>query len=555
MTKKIALKGVLLAFVAFLLSFAYLGTASAYDLYELDNMVINGGMSDLPITDDWRTITGVQTVITEVSGQLKNTTATVNSSNGIKPYAPPTFTDGHEYYISFDMTAYRTHDVKVYIGGTATYNTLSQAVGGVKTKVHAVTTSTQTGSAFYIYDNGATSTGMSIGSAVYYDNIIVLDLTAQFGAGLEPSLSDFELLWLPDLDYFDTYQSFDSGSYYQIPTSSYTDLGDDLTGIDYKKSVIDTYGENIEISLYAYFFDTPLLSGITAAQYYYTVNNPEISWRDTSYSLDWSYSDYSDRVLWLDLDDDQTTILKRALFDRHIGSDFDTDYTDDEGYLKLDIEGTAVDNVKFYIVFSSVFDLRVDIESFLISFDTDTGENEFNINQELYIKCQDKYDQTLLPALFSLLGDYGTFIFTDFGSQYTDVQSFNIEFEFTSPEPDDPDLTQTIYLYELGAFSSSDVVIGIYDPELPLPFDPQVCDWYELGCQAKNGVNEFVAWFYEAFDIDGITASFTAFFDSFDQVINLLPDEIVIILAIVGSALVAIVIIVVVDRITGGRSG
>jgi len=552
MTKKIALKGVLLAFVAFLLSFAYLGTASAYDLYELDNKTSNGnflvnknGWSIASASSEW------------YDGTMKGT------CDGSGAYVLAVFVEtgfligGHMYFITYDIKVSTTSGLSnlMWYNG-ASYVTFGSAITeGVNTDTFTTVSRVLTASA----SSNSLQVGVTIsspsGKIVYFDNIMVIDLTAQFGSGLEPSLSDFELLYLPDLEYFGIYQSFDSGSYYQIPTSSYTDLGDDLTGIDYKKSVIDTYGENIEISLYAYFFDTPLLDGVTAAQYYYTVNNPEISWRDTSYILDWSYSDYSDRVLWLDLDDDQTTILKRALFDRHIGSDFDTDYTDDEGYLKLDIEGTAVDNVKFYIVFSSVFDLRVDIESFLISFDTDTGDNEFNINQELYIKCQDKYDQTLLPALFSLLGDYGTFVFTDFGSQYTDVQSFNIEFEFTSPEPDDPDLTQTIYLFELGAFSSSDVVIGIYDPELPLPFDPQVCDWYELGCQAKNGANEFVAWFYEAFDIDGITASFTAFFDSFDQVINLLPDEIVIILAIVGSALVAIVIIVVVDRITGGRSG
>ena len=555
MTKKVALKGVLLAFVAFLLAFAYTGTASAYDLYELNNKTLNGDFSidsnSDGKADSWAFGLGTSQIINGV--QRSYGTATGNTYTTIQQTLSVPFIGGHMYYIAFTMktngTGAMNRLVQLWMTGhsQALWNT-----GADPNTYEAVIT------ANYSYVNFETHIFCGNSTSYYQtlDNVIIIDLTLQWGSGLEPSLSDLQTLYLPaDLDYFDSYQSFDAGSYTQLNISSYTDLVADLTGIDYKKSVIDTYGENIDVSIYAYFFDTASNDGDDVAQYYYTLNNPVVSWRSTTYELDWSFSDYSDRVLFLDLDDDQETILKRALFDRSIGGDFDADFTNDEGYLKLDVEGTAIDNVKFYVVFSSVFDLRVDVQSFLISYDTDFHENEFTIAQELYIKCQDKYDQTLLPALFIPLGDYGTKVIDDFGSAFTDVLSFNIEFEFVSPEPTDDSLVQTIYLYELGAFSSSDVVIGNYDPTLPLPFDPQVCDWYEMGCQAKNGINDFVAWFYDKFDIEAISASVSDIFDSFDQVISLMPDEIVVILSIVASAMVAILIIVIVDRITGGRSG
>ena len=541
MTKKIACKAVLLAFTAFLLAFAYTGTARAYDLYELFNLAENGDFSNG--TALWVT-TGLSSITTPDDGYIHYTSGVAQDNVPYSSTSNPRI-DGHIYYIS----AWCKGNGYVRLSYGSVYGYTSPPYG--LQHISYLDTPSSSGSMIVGFRSNVTNqTGMLFG------NVIVVDLTAQFGSGLEPSLSDFETLYLPsDQDYFETYQSFGVWPYTQLPLSGYTDLVSDLTGIDYKKSIIDTYGENIDVSIYAYFFDTPSLAGDVLAQYYYTLNNPEISWRSTSYTLDWSFSEYSDRVLYLDLTDEQMTILKRALFDRSVGTDWDADYTDDSGYFKLDVEGTAVDNVKLYIVFSSVFDLRVDVESFLISYDTDIHNNTFLINQEMYIKCQDKYDQMMLPALFSQMGEHGTKVINDFGSAFTDVLSFNFEFEFTSPEPTDDSIVQTFYLYELGAFSASDVVIGNYDPTLPLPFDPQVCDWYELGCQAKNGANDFVAWFYEAFDIEAITASVTEIFDSFDLVISLMPDEIVVILAIVGSALVAILIIVIVDRVTGGRSG
>jgi len=533
----------IIALSASILAFGAFSHVSAYNLYELENKIANGDFSvdtdGNGLADNWG---GVNATYTIVDGKQK-ATATSTSTYGI--YQSRSTIANHVYYVRVNWTN-TDNTSRYYIGISVPTSQTIYRDYVVPASLVFTALYSDTNIVFYV-DQNATAGDFSL-----YDNIMLIDLTAQFGAGLEPSLADFELLYMPaDLDYFDTYESFDAGSYTQVSSSDYANLGDDITSINFSRSVIDTYGENIDINIYAYFFDTDNYSGNTTATYYRLYNNPVIEYLNRTETLSWIESDYSERVLLLEMTDEQNELLRRALFDRHIGGNFDADFTNDDGFLMLDVEGMAPDSVKFYVVFSSTFDLRVDISSFLISYDTDTHENLFSIVQQMYFKCQDKYDRTLLPAIELAMSDYDTIVIDNVGSQYTDVQSFNVEFEFVSPDGADDSIVQTLYLYELGVFSSNNVVIGNIDTELPLPFEPGVCDWYEFGCQAKNGANEFVAWFYETLDIAEIVGYFDTIVAGGSIVLSLMPDSLVAAFTVIGAGIIIAVSLAILHKLQG----
>lgn len=546
----------IIALSASILTFGAFSRVSAYELYELHNLITNGDISidtnTDGLADNFSVAYSYQTNSIQDYGQKALSTG-VNTAIGYFQSGLD-LTDGHIYYVS---VKYTTNDIstfqqRIYVRTEKTSEYQDIYINYTKINQYSSYFTANRNHTRIYFNLRHNTTVIPNSTYMAIDNIMLFDITAQFGAGNEPSLSDFELLYLPDMDYFETYESFSAETYNNVNLSSYADMGNDLTGINYSKSIIDTYGENIDIDIYAYFYDTTYYPGHTTATYYRLYNNPTIQYLGNTEVLSWTESEYSDRVLLLETTDEQNELLRRALFDRFVGTDFDTDFTDDDGFLMIDVEAMSGDTVKFYFVLSSTFDLRVDISSFLISWDTDTHENEFSVVQEMYIKCQDKYDRTLLPALSASMGDYGTVLINDFGSQYTDVQSFNVEFEFTSPDSIDPSLVQTLYLYELGAFSSNDVVIGFINPDLPLPFEPGVCDWYEFGCQAKNGVNEFVAWFYEKLDIAEIVGYFQNIIDGGAVVLSLMPDSLVAAFTVIGAGIVLAITYGILHKIHGG---
>jgi hypothetical protein len=181
----------------------------------------------------------------------------------------------------------------------------------------------------------------------------------------------------------------------------------------------------------------------------------------------------------------------------------------------------------------------------------DVYDNEFVVIEEMIIKCFDRNDDIMLPALKASMGDGKTFVIDNIGSQYTDVSTFDFEFHLVSPYGDDDSPVQTMYLYELGVFSTSDVIFGDAETDIPLPFTPGVCDWYELGCQAKNTVNDFWAWFYTTAQIDEVVDAFDTIFDSVETVVGSMPTALTTVITVLIGALSAIAIIVIVDRMTG----
>jgi len=396
-------------------------------------------------------------------------------------------------------------------------------------------TATQSGlKELILYDNGRSLTGQYTGATVYYDNVILIDLTESFGSGFEPSLSDFELLYLPDLDYFETYSTLDPLTYTQFDTNDYSNMGEDLTSINYSQSVIDNYGDNVDIDVYAYVYDTGPIGVVYNTAYYIENNHPTLKYNDQEYVLSWEYVDYSEYVIHLVMSDVQKEILKRILFDRFIDPDTQ--------YFAFDVQSTGASYVKLWFSLTNTFRLNVDIESVLISRDVQT-DNAFNIENIMYFKFYDKYGDILLPALKMIVGDvFETRLIDNFGSQYTDISQFAIEMELTSPDEDDPYTVEHHFLYELGIFSSSDIVfIAPGSPEIDQLWDSQVCNWYDLVCQSKNAINSLFTDIYNALHIGEIINAFNSVIASIEVAIDILPDGIKAIvfsmLAVVGTVI------------------
>ena len=372
---------------------------------------------------------------------------------------------------------------------------------------------------------------------------MVIDLTATFGSGYEPSLSDFETLYLPDLDYFDEYTSFDPDNYIDLVMTDYVNMGTDLTGLDYSKSVVDVYGDNMDVDISMYVYATSPASHSYDVDYYITNNHPEICYLGSCESLSWVVSDYSEFVIDLVMTDAQTDVLKRILFNRSIDVDNE--------YFNFDVMASAASYSKVWIAISSAFDLRVDVNSILVSRDIYT-ENAFNMDQTMIFKAYDKYNNIILPAVRLTVGDvFETRLVNDFGSQYTDISRFNLEFELTSPDYDDTYTMERTYLYELGIFSHDDIIQPNYydDSEIGSIFNQQTCEWYELGCQATNAVNSMMASIWNFLDIDAIIDTFDGIIDSATTFVNVLPSAWVAIVIVVISGASVGIILIVIDRL------
>lgn len=448
----------------------------------------------------------------------------------------------HTYYISFNVNVISrvSGNYGVRFGNEPYQNLVTTSTGNQFISGYIVKDATDNGLLF-----GAFTTAN--GNAEF-DNLMIIDVTSIFGYGNEPSLSDFELYYLPDMDYFDYYNSFDPTSYTQLNTTDYTNITTDLTGIDYSKSIIARNGDNMNLDFYAYFYDSPDATGSGLALHYYNYNRPEMRYLGTDHALLWEYSDYSDRVLKLSLTDEQSDILKTILFNRVVDPDNE--------YFEFRIDAYFWDYVKIYVVMTSTFDLLVDVKSFMISRETVTL-NDFNINNEMNVKTYDQNGDLYLPIIkLNLAGDnLETRVIDGFGSGYTRISRFNFEFEFTSPENDDPYAYELQYLYELGIFSSDDVLIPT-KPTIPEYLDGifpyQVCDAFQIGCHIKNGINDIVLWLWDALNINAIIAVFDSVILAVGSLVSLIPGGLSS-LVLVFTGIIGIgIIITIYDRITKG---
>jgi hypothetical protein len=515
--------------------------ADSERMYEIKNHIKNGNYATdgdgNGVADFWSSggsdikyiENGVQYVRDASFSQL-----TQNISSGI-------LISGHKYYISFDFYNVSGTNPTIYIWVTSSVHIYSNTA--LSTGHYSkIITMNATGSGYIECYRSGTNNGFGFG------NFMMFDLSLIFGLGNEPSLSDFEQYYLPDSNYFTYYNSFDPTNYLKMYASDYANIGTDLTGIDYSKSIIARNGDNMTLDFYAYFYDSPDATGSSLALHYFNYNRPEIRYLGTDYSLLWEYSDYSDRVLKLSLTDEQNDIMKTVLFNRVVDPDNE--------YFEFRIDAYFWDYVKIYVVMSSTLDLLVDVKSFMISRETVTLNN-FNINNEMNVKTYDQNGDIYLPIIkLNLAGDaLETRVIDGFGSGYTRISRFNFEFEFTSPENDDPYAYELQYLYELGIFSSDDVLIPTR-PTIPEYLDGifpyQVCDAFQIGCHIKNGINDIVLWLWDSLNINEIIAVFDSVILAVGSLVSLIPGGLASLMLVFTGIIGIGIIITIYDRVTKG---
>ena len=168
----------------------------------LTNKVSNGDMSNG--TTGWRHYSD-WSIESIVSGELKSI------RNTSKPYPATTSTwgiaSGHKIYVASKIYGNKSANVRLDLYGTFATTTSAyydQTVTTTPTRYSYVLTPSATA-------NGLTFNAAGFGSSGDYimlDNVLVIDLTAEFGAGNEPSAAtmDAALAYLPS-SWFDGTQN------------------------------------------------------------------------------------------------------------------------------------------------------------------------------------------------------------------------------------------------------------------------------------------------------------------------------------------------------------
>lgn len=160
----------------------------------LTNKVSNGDMSNG--TTGWTHYTDYSTE-SVVSGELKS----IKNTN--RPY-PATasswnITTGHKLYVAYKLYGSKSGTVVARTYGTLGTTTSGEVTKSVTTTPtrfsDVITTATYTTNGLLFNASGFTTSG----DYILLDNVVVIDLTAEFGAGNEPSAAtmDAALAYLP----------------------------------------------------------------------------------------------------------------------------------------------------------------------------------------------------------------------------------------------------------------------------------------------------------------------------------------------------------------------
>jgi len=307
----------------------------------------------------------------------------------------------------------------------------------------------------------------------------------------------------------------------------------------------------MDVTFIAIFDETPDdIPGYEVASEYLETNTVEISYKGANRQIYWKESDYNYNVLFLDVTDSDTDMIKRILFGREI---------DTNDYIKFTIEPASwfSTNAVIYLIISSKFLLNVNIESFLISYYNVQETNATSANNDLYINMRDANNVIIQPGLQydmveSPVSDPYTYQLTNFGQTYTNVRSFQFIIRSQSADPAASDDNDYLYLYELGAFSSNDVFIpDEIDSDIGLLWDQKVCEWYQIGCQLSNFGNETVSTIYYSLRIDDMVDAVQDIFDSVSAVYTIMPTSVQTILIIVASFMGIGLIFVIVNSVKG----
>lgn len=148
------------------------------------NLITNGNFAN---TTGW---TGRSGTIAAAGNVLTHTASAVVASARIDR-GSITNVAGRKYYCAFDINPYRTHQPRFRFGG-ATGTCDQTAPAGQFTRVSGVITADATSNEFWIYTNGAATTEMDVGDTAQFRNALLVDLTAIFGAGSEPTAAQMD---------------------------------------------------------------------------------------------------------------------------------------------------------------------------------------------------------------------------------------------------------------------------------------------------------------------------------------------------------------------------
>lgn len=571
--KNIVKKAVILLIAAFLMFSGMAYRVKSETLYTLENLIVNGDFETTLSSWSYSTATWD-------NGTLKQDTSSSFALYQSIPIVKP----NHKYYFRLNTKGDNVLNAKYRVG---IYNT---SISNFVSNYLDITLTNDVWISKSIIFNTTDIAQrllfhrLEIGTDFYIDNIILIDLTETFGMGFEPSLTDFETLYLPDTDYFDSYVSYIPESLISVNLSDYTDVGEDLTSIDFTKSVISEYGKNISLELYAYFLDPPFGSPYDPLMYdsdvmaqfcrdfYLTYNHPTMRYLDKNYTLSWAGVDESGRMLRLDLSDHEEDILKRILFNRTV--DFSDEYFTISATPVYDFYGAGEEypldwQIRFYFVLTSTFNMNVNIAQTLISMSIDTDIDEYPTNgspygwalygfNTMYFNFYNQYEQIFLPSLMinNNTKTAQTRIIDNFGTLYTNVKRMTFGWQMASPNSDiDADATYINYsIHELGAFSEQQIVMPVYiDPASELSgindiFEPTIVEWWDIGGHLKNLFNSIINTIWVKWDLRGLIATFDDVISKVADIGALLPPAVWEVIAVVFSVSAIGLIFVLVDK-------
>lgn len=534
--KKMMLTALILAFGTFLsLSCGIIKVNANPEYYVLNNDLINGDFSS-------------SAGFFLVNATITSETLIYNStSSGYATRGDLYFKDNHIYYASFYVDVISrisgSFGIRIQdndeVGGYERIATTSIGSDQHISKVFEIGTS---GNTWLIggFDGGS-------GNAIF-DNAIIVDLTEVFGMGNEPSISDFELYYLPD-DYFTEYKAYEPEIYDWITSS---DLDNDDTAIDWTKSLIGKNGKNITLSIYCY-LDTVVYDAygnlIDNLGYFFLDYPVEVYYYDQIYYLDWIPDPTDYHLFTLDMTDDaSTTALLSVLFDRSFSADnyasFPVAYFVYEDEFEDPIE--IVPN--YWLDIRTDFVYNVNIGGVVIS-SSETNPNEVDISNDYWLKFYDNEDNIIQPSLrlLGLGGIHNSRLYSSFQSKYNNIQSFRLSLDLT-PITGESAIEEYYYqnIHEINVFAV-DTVLLVNPPldDVADLFPTTIVEWYDIAGHLKNLFNEVAGAIYEWLNIAEISAVFNDIIDGVHDLSDFIPPAIqsaFLIIVAIGSLGIIIVL-------------
>jgi hypothetical protein len=489
------------------------------EYYALHNDIINGDFSiDADLNekaDNWAVYPGVADLnngVQKVYGALSGYTYTIIQQT----LATPSII-GHIYYVKGSMTS----------NGTGAMTRMIQFWGGTGSKVlyNAYTDPNDFSYRFTAdkaYQNFETHLFCGYNTSYYstLTDVILIDLTNSFGAGNEPSLSDFETYYLPD-EWFQDYESYVPviSEYYEG-----TDLANDDTAIDWTKALISKNGTNIDLDFYMYLDYDGDMSSIN-----YEAYTIPLHYYDNTYNIGWIQDDYDIHLFKADFSDPELyAIYKEILFDRRFN---------EENYIAFPVvsyDGFTV-QPRYWLDIKSSFIYNVNIGSVIVSV-SQINYNDTNPINSAFVAFFDQDENYISPSLeLPSPGDvFNSRIFDEFQSKYNNIRGFKLSFDLLAY---DYSATYPWYyhcVHEIGVFSVSSVLL--FDPssidygddeisidDLDDMFPQTVVEWYDIGGHIQNLINTIGKSLYENLPVQEMIDTVTTWTDYIGTLASMVP--------------------------------